>query len=269
MDTYEKIYRTIDRLAQDMPGRIGKDFATWGEVFDAPTVMTLHRFLRNDILKTLDYPVATGKEANVFKGTSGDDEDVAVKIYRVHTATFRSMSKYIEGDPRFRNVPRGDHRALIHAWARKEYRNLERCRDAGVDVPIPYKALNNCVVMEYLHGENAPAPQLRTDPPEDMDAAYEKLWADYLRMLKNARLVHADFSEYNILMVDGACRVIDVGQGVLDTHPMSDEFLERDVKNFSKYFGRKGVDVDAVAMLTECRDIVKANATKELEVEEL
>lgn len=269
MDTYEKVYRTIDRLAQEMPGRIGKDFGTWGEVFDAPTVMTLHRFLRNDVLATLDYPVATGKEANVFKATSGDGEDVAVKIYRVHTSTFRSMSTYIEGDPRFRNVPRGDHRALIYAWARKEYRNLERFRDAGVDVPIPYKALNNCIIMEYLAGPDGPAPAIRTSHLEDPQAAYDKLWDDYKRALKTARCVHADFSEYNVLMVDDTPRIIDVGQAVLDTHPMALEFLDRDMKNFARFFKKVGVATDPRALIEEAHAIVKANEEKELDVEEL
>jgi len=268
MDNYEKVYRTIDRLAQDMPGRIGKDFGTWGEVFDTPTVMTLHRFLRQDILKSLDYPVATGKEANVFKATSGDEEDVAVKIYRVHTSTFRSMSTYIEGDPRFRNVPRHDHRALIHAWARKEYRNLERFREAGVDVPIPYKALNNCVIMEYLQRSDGPARAMKDEPPEDPQAAFDKLWDDYERMLRRARCVHSDFSEYNVLMVEGRPRIIDVAQGVLDTHPMSDEFLERDVKNFTRYFRRHGVEADEKERLAQAREIVRANREKEIELEE-
>ncbi len=270
MDSYEKVYRDIDRLAREMPGRIGKDFGTWGEVFDTPTVMTLHRFLRTDILKSLDYPVSTGKEANVFKATSGDGDDVAVKVYRVHTATFRHMARYIDGDPRFRNVPKSDHRSLVHAWARKEYRNLERFRDAGVDVPIPYKALNNCVIMEYLSSDEGPARTMKSQQPEDPAEAFVKLWDDYKRILERARSVHADFSEYNVLMVEGRPRIIDVGQGVLDRHPMALEFLERDMKNFSKYFAKLGVEAaDEDALLAEARGIVRANENKAIEMEEL
>jgi RIO kinase 1 len=269
MDSYDKVYRTIDRLAQEMPGRIGKDFGTWGEVFDAPTVMTLHRFLRSDVLRSLDYPVSTGKEANVFKATMGDGEDAAVKVYRVHTGTFRTMSKYIEGDPRFRHVPRGDHRALIHAWARKEFRNLERFRDAGVDVPIPYKALNNCIIMEYLSREDGPARSMKEEPPADPAGVFEKLWDDYKRILSKSRCVHADFSEYNVLMARGQPRVIDVGQAFLDVHPMALEFLERDVRNFTKYFRRFDVDAaDEADRLAEARDIVRANEGVEIELEE-
>lgn len=267
MDSYEKIYQAIDRLAREMPGRIGKDFKTWGEVFDEAAVMTLHKLLRNDALKSIDYPVNTGKEANVFKGVSGDGDDVAIKIYRIHTATFRHVLKYIEGDPRFRKVPR-DRRELIHAWSRKEYRNLERFRQAGVDVPIPYKALNNVVMMEYLQREDGPARTMKEDPPENPGAAFKKLWSDYKRLVGNARCIHADFSEYNVLMVEGVPRVIDVGQAVLDTHPMADEFLARDVKNFSKYFRNRDVEADEEDLLAEVRDLIRMNAGKELEYDE-
>lgn len=268
MDAYDKVYRTIDRLSAELPGRIGKDFATWGQVFDAPTVMTLHRYLRNDVLKSLDYPVSTGKEANVFKATSGEGDDVAVKVYRVHTGTFRRMATYIEGDPRFRKLPRHDHRALVHAWARKEFRNLERCREAGVDVPIPFKSLHNTVIMEYLARTDGPARTMKQESPEEPEAACDKLWDDYLRMVRNARSIHADFSEYNVLMVEGRPRIIDVAQAVLDTHPMALEFLARDVKNFCTYFRRHGVARDAKALLAEAEAIIEANATRPIDVEE-
>lgn len=269
MDTHEDVYRTIDRLARDMPGRIGKDFDTWGEVFDAPTVMTLHRFLRSDVLKSLDYPVSTGKEANVFKGTSGDGDDVAIKVYRVQTATFRHFLKYVEGDPRFRKVSRSDHRAMVYAWAAKEYRNLDRFRAAGVDVPIPYKCLNNCLIMEYLQREDGPARTMKEQPPEDAGRAFDKLWDDYKKLLKVARSIHSDFSEYNVLMVGDTPRIIDVAQAVIDKHPMAAEFLQRDVTNFANYFRKHGVDAERDELLGEARAILKSNEGKEIELEEL
>lgn len=262
MEPYEKVYREIDRFTSQLQARTGKDIKTWGEVFDRPTVMALHRLLRVGALKSIDYPVKTGKEANVFKGTSGDGEDVAIKIYRVATATFRHMLKYIEGDPRFRNVPR-DHRALVYAWARKEYRNLERFREANVDVPIPYRCLNNIVIMEYLSNEDGPARTMKEQPPaHDLDA-FEKLWGDYQRLLSGARSIHADFSEYNVLMPRGEPRIIDVGQAILDTHPMAPEFLERDLRGFAKFFRGRDVEADASELLGDARAIIQSHQDEE------
>lgn len=267
MDTYEKVYREIDQFTTGLQARTGKDIKTWGEVFDPQTVMSLHKLLRAGVLRSIDYPVKTGKEANVFKGTFDDGEDVAIKIYRVATATFRHILKYIEGDPRFFRVPR-DRRELVHAWAKKEYRNLERFREAGVDVPVPYRALNNIVIMEYLANENGPAKSMKEEGPDnDPTQAFEKLWDDYKKMLSKARMVHADFSEYNVLMPNGQPRIIDVGQAVLDKHPMADEFMERDIKGLARFFRNLDVELDELAMLTEARLIMASKKDEELEME--
>lgn len=266
MDTYERVYKEIDRFTSGLQARTGKDLKTWGEVFDQPTVMTLHKLLRSDVLKSIDYPVKTGKEANVFKATSGDGDDVALKIYRVATATFRHVLKYIEGDQRFKSVPR-EKRDLVNAWARKEYRNLQRFREADVDVPIPYQSINNVVIMEYLQNPEGPARTMKEEPPQDPPRAFEKLWSDYQKMLRGARSVHADFSEYNILMPNGEPRIIDVGQAVLDTHPMSREFLSRDLKVFAKYFRGLDVEVDEAQLVAEARGILSDNEGKEPDAE--
>lgn len=266
MDTYERVYRDIDRFTSGLQARTGKDLKTWGEVFDQQTVMSLHKLLRAGVLRSIDYPVKTGKEANVFKGTFDDGEDVAIKIYRVATATFRHILKYIEGDPRFFRVPR-DRRELVYAWGKKEYRNLERFREAGVDVPIPYRALNNIVIMEYLSTDGNPARTMKEEPPNNPPAAFEKLWTDYKKLLANARSVHADFSEYNVLMPNGEPRIIDVGQSVLDKHPMAGEFLARDIKGLARFFRNLDVEVDEAAMLTEAGQILASQKDEELDEE--
>jgi RIO kinase 1 len=263
----DDIYRQIDRKEAKLAGRVGKDFKTWGGVFDQPTIMTLHRFLRNGVLKSLDFPISTGKEADVFKATDGDGLDVAVKVYRVSTPTFQKVLQYIDGDPRFRNVPR-DHRALVHAWAKKEYRNLERFREAGVDVPLAYKATDNIVIMEYIQSEEGPAHTMKAQKPEDPEAAFSKLWKDYQRLLSHASSVHADFSEYNCLMDKGVPRIIDCGQAVLVGHPMSKEFMVRDVKNLQRYFTRLDVELDADEMLAHATALLEKSVPDEETIEE-
>src|SRR5207249_2813569 len=116
----------------------------------------------------------------------------------------------------------------------KEFRNLQKFREANVDVPTPYKALYNIIVMVYLCNENAPARTMKEEAPQNPSAAFEMLWADYQKILDGARSIHADFSEYNVLMPNGEPRIIDVGQAVMDKHPMAMEFLERDLRVFAK-----------------------------------
>ena len=56
------------------------------------------------------------------------------------------------------------------------------------------------------------------------------------------KLVHADFSEYNILYHLGHLVVIDVSQSVEQDHPAAFDFLRQDIKNADDFFRRLGVD---------------------------
>src|SRR3970040_599373 len=91
-------------------------------VFDQTPLSALYKLISDGTLHTVDYPVATGKEGNVFHATTKTG-GVALKIYRVNTATFRSLSEYIVGDPRFKKVGR-TFREMITVWAQKEFKNL-------------------------------------------------------------------------------------------------------------------------------------------------
>jgi RIO kinase 1 len=251
------VHRRADRMVAKLPGRQGHDRRTEGEVFDKPTLLALHRLLSNNILRSVDFPVSTGKEANVFRGTTPGGGLVAIKIYRVNTATFHRVMQYIQGDERFEGVS-GDRRMLVHAWAQKEFRNLERMREAGLDTPEPIKVLQNVLVTEYLGIAKGPWPTLKACGDLDEPTArafFDKLVADHALMHNEAGLIHADLSEFNILVENADCigqegaervpkpRIIDVGQAVLKTHPRAREFLERDVANVVRYFRKQGLDV--------------------------
>ena len=56
------------------------------------------------------------------------------------------------------------------------------------------------------------------------------------RLYNDARLIHADLSEYNILYMKGTCYVIDVGQAVVTSHPKAMIYLERDAVNITNFF---------------------------------
>jgi RIO kinase 1 len=232
--------------------RDADDKKTLDEVFDRPTLLVLYKFISNGYLETLDYPISTGKEANVFHGTTPQGDAIAVKIFRTNTATFRSFMTYIAGDPRFGHV-RPQRRDIVYVWAQKEYKNLQRYFEAGVRVPNPIAWRQNVLLMEFVGAEGSPAPRLKDAPPEDPAKAYEELVAQYKLGVDAGKLVHGDFSEFNILDHDGELVVIDVAQAVLIDHPMAKELLERDAKNLAAYFRRLGVKVTAEETLKRIR----------------
>jgi RIO kinase 1 len=214
---------------------------TYDEVFDRAALLTVASLITEGVISTLDYPVSTGKEANVFHATDADGRAKAIKIYRIANATFRNIATYIEGDPRFKRVKRGT-RPTILAWAQKEYKNLVRMADAGVRVPGPQRILNNMLVMDYIGDESRPAPTLREVDIEDPASVYEDI-VENMKAIRRSKLVHADFSEYNLLFWDGRVVVIDVGQAVPLDHPRSDEWFRRDVSTIARYFRRLGLDI--------------------------
>lgn len=246
----EWAFRRADKLQARLPDKRREgDRKTEGEVFDRGTLLTLHKLLLHGVLKSLDFPVSTGKEANVFRGTTPRGGYVAVKIYRINTSTFKHVLQYIQGDERFEGA-HGDKRALVELWCQKEHRNLSRLREAGVAVPEPIKAIENVLVTEYLGIKEGPWPTLKEARIDDAKRLWDQVAEDYVKAYNQADLVHADLSEYNVLLegaggpVEGQrARIIDVGQAVLKTHPMAHEFLDRDLKNITAFFRRKGVRV--------------------------
>jgi RIO kinase 1 len=222
---------------------------TYDEVFDQDTLLTLYDLMSGDVLDTLDFPIATGKEGNVFRATTASGDYLAVKIYRVSNATFNNIQKYIVGDERFRNVGRNRRRGIF-LWAQKEFRNLERLSSAGVLVPEPVTCQKNVIAMEYVNVDGDPAPTLKQAGTDDPQALFDTLSDQLDRMYKKAGLIHADFSEYNVLMRGYEPTIIDVGQAVLLNHPMAPEFLERDVRNLARYFKGYGIKADPKALLS-------------------
>lgn len=61
------------------------------------------------------------------------------------------------------------------------------------------------------------------------------------KLFQDAKLVHADFSEYNLLWHEGRVIVIDVGQSVEMDHPMALDFLRRDLAVIIEFFSKKGI----------------------------
>ena len=243
MPSYEEKYayleRHVDALKTD---RTGDERQTDGEVFDRKTLMTIYDLMVDGMLDKVHYPISTGKEGNVFYATDGDGDGLALKIFRTSTSTFKRVSKYIEGDPRFRGVT-GNRWKMIYAWVNKEYKNLLRYSDAGIPVPEPAGFENNCLLMEFIGDDSGPAPQLKDCVLDDPTDTYDEVVSFIIDGWQEAHLVHGDLSEYNILMQDGQPVLIDVGQAMTRDHYNAKEYLKRDIRNVNRFFRQRGADI--------------------------
>jgi len=211
------------------------------EVLDKPTVMTLYKMITDHVIAYVNGSVSAGKESVVFWGVADDDTDVALKIYLVSTSNFKKREPYLTDDPRFRHVKKGT-KNLVYLWAKKEYRNLSQCYDVGIPVPRPLYVTNNVLAMDFVGVNGSPCRSLLVSNVEQND--YEQAISLIRDIYDKAKLVHGDFSEYNIFKTDDGLVVFDLGSAVDLRHPHSKEFLKRDINNITRFFKKKGMIVE-------------------------
>ena len=70
-------------------------------------------------------------------------------------------------------------------------------------------------------------------------------------LYKKAKLVHGDFSEYNIFKTKNGLKVFDLGSAVDTTHPNTVDFLKRDINNITNFFVKRGLTVENPADVFE------------------
>jgi RIO kinase 1 len=108
--------------------------------------------------------------------------------------------------------------------------------------------------MEFMGKDGIAFPLLKQaiNSVENIEQFFQTTIEFMKRLYSDARLVHADLSEYNIL-VDEQCNpvFIDMGQSVLLEHPRAQEFLRRDVSNVIKFFNEHGLTASENALLRE------------------
>ena len=117
-------------------------------------------------------------------------------------------------------------------------------RKCGLNVPEPLGIHQNILVMSYIGNDERPAPRLRDVKIENPEKVFETL-KEFIRICwHEAKLVHADFSDYNILWHNDEPIVIDVGQAVSDKHTHAKEFLVRDVQRLIDWGTKQGLNLE-------------------------
>jgi RIO kinase 1 len=250
-DKIKRIERDVDELR--VRDKEADDFKVRTEVFDELTLKALYRLASSGLIQALGGPISTGKEANVFHAEGPRERELAIKIYRIKTSDFKAMHDYIQGDHRFAHVRRAK-KDVVFAWTKKEFRNLTRAYNARVRVPEPIKYRENILIMQFIGRGGVACPLLKQaiEGLENVREVCDTTIEFMKRLYKDAHLIHADLSEYNILIDDHADPVfIDMGQSVLIDHPRAQEFLRRDVHNVVKFFNEAGVKTSPIAVLRE------------------
>jgi len=201
------------------------------------------------LVDSVSRQLMSGKEAMVYVVRCGGEVRCA-KVYKeADKRAFRQSVDYTEGrrvknSRRARAMEKGSRygrKAKEETWQSAEVDALIRLAAAGVRVPQPYNFIDGVLLMELVtDAEGNAAPRLNDLilTPEQARDIHRALIREVVRMLC-AGVVHADLSEYNVLLGHDGPVIIDLPQAVdAAGNAHAAGMLERDVANITAYLGR-------------------------------
>ena len=238
------------------------DHGTIEQCIDPRISRIIEKYKKREKITEFNGCIATGKEANVYHargkwgggdtdnkdGTPVTEREMAIKIYKTSILIFKDRERYITGEFRFRHgYCKSNPRKMVSLWCEKEIRNLKRIRQKGIKCPEPFDFKSNMIMMEFIGKDGEAAPRLKDalnsfENLEEFDNCYLQIMEIMKKMYQKCKLVHSDFSEYNLLYYNKEVYVIDLAQAVEENHPNADYFLKRDIHNMNEFFNKNDID---------------------------
>ncbi|KAJ8328006.1 Serine/threonine-protein kinase rio1 [Batrachochytrium dendrobatidis] len=245
-DLFSNDFRATNKKGDDSKylDKDKSDRATVEQVLDPRTRMILFKMLNKNVIYEVNGCISTGKEANVYHALTESQDHMAIKIYKTSILSFKDRDRYVAGEFRFRHgYSKSNPRKMVQTWAEKEMRNLKRLHNAGIPCPEPILLRLHVLLMTFIGDKKGwAAPRLKDAIITDEETyrnVYRQLLIILWTMFHKCRLVHADFSEYNLLYQKNTVYVIDVSQSVEHDHPHALEFLRKDCSNLVDYFRKR------------------------------
>jgi RIO kinase 1 len=185
------------------------------------------------IISDLVAEVNAGKEATILVAHLRG-APLIVKAFRLQN-TCHSRAK---GNPQMRAA----------SIAQAEYDRLTRAFNAGMRVPTAARKINNVIIMSFIGNDWEPAPQLRNAVIEEPEEVFDEIIEQLRSMYRKAKLIHGDFSEYNILLHEGKPVIIDFPQAIdislvtaRYTHirKRNLQILQKDIETIGRFFEKE------------------------------
>lgn len=193
--------------------------------------LAINTLVKAGVISSFGQSLGVGKEADVYDALNPNGRRIAVKFHRLGRISFRQTRRkrgYIR-----------EHSTWLfqsHLAAEKEYEAMKLVYKKGISVPEPISHNRHVIAMGMIEGGEL-------SRYKDIGKG-EKVLREILRNVKKAyvtaHFIHADLSEYNIILKpDGHILIIDWPQAVKTDHTNAAELLERDLKNLLTFFNRK------------------------------
>jgi RIO kinase 2 len=193
--------------------------------------LAINALVKAGVIESFGQTLGVGKEADVYDALSSTSKRIAVKFHRLGRISFRQTR-------RKRGYSREHSTWLFqsHIAAEKEFEAMRLVYGKGVAVPEPISHNRHVVAMGMIEGAQLYKYKDVGKPKRVLKEILCNIRKTYLK----AHIIHADISEYNIILKpDGHLLIIDWPQAVKTDHANAAELLERDIKNVLIFFSRK------------------------------
>ncbi|MEZ3163967.1 serine/threonine-protein kinase RIO2 [Halorubrum sp. RMP-47] len=228
--TREEVDYRIDRcLDRELIERKTIQYEGYQLTFGGYDALALRTFSERETIDGVGSPLGLGKEGDVYEAQSF--RPLALKYHREGYTNFREVKRERE------YTADRDHVSWLYTArkaAEREYEAMEAMYP-DVSVPRPVDHNRHAIVMEKFAGVELSRAKL---DPEQAVGVLDLI----LRELATAHglgWIHADASEHNVAVAESGVTIFDWPQAVPVDHENAREFLERDVENLVRYFGRK------------------------------
>ena len=193
--------------------------------------LAINALVKGGILEAFGKSLGVGKEADVFDALNPKGERIAVKFHRLGRISFRQTRRTRGYTPQ--------HVGWLYQSrlaAEKEYKALSLLYPCKVSVPKPISQNRHVVAMGMIEGAELANWRRIPKPSTILGKILRNVRKAYLK----AGVIHADLSEYNIMLKPNmGILIIDWPQYVTRDHPNAEQLLARDVQNILEYFRRK------------------------------
>ena len=195
--------------------------------FDAYDLLALSDLVAKGALNAIGERIGVGKESVVYQAFG--EMPLALKFHRQGRTSFKHVRRLRHNLSNKSKVPWLYTASLA---ARHEHQIMEKlCQE--VSIPRPVAVSRHVLAMEFVSGP--PLNRITLSDPVD---GLELILAEVAKAF-HLGIIHADLSEFNIMVAESGPKIIDWPQAVEVTHPHARELLERDLANVLRFFQRK------------------------------
>lgn len=192
--------------------------------------LALHTLMKRGIVANkLGSCLGRGKEADVFHCFDPEGNPIVLKFHRLGRTSFKkakSTRHYLNK----KNTSSWLY--LSRVSAKTEFKNMVALQEYDFPIPTPIDHNRNCTVMTFVDGTLLNNVSYIEHP----DVVFGKIIDLAFALLKKG-VVHADFSEFNIMIdEDENITLIDFPQCIPYTFPEAEDTFNHDMNELRRYF---------------------------------